>query len=181
MLLHVLSVSTLIASVLLIAKALLVSTVSVIPTVTIRIISNINTNNMLIAVFQSPSSWSWSSVRMRMMFGRMLRRSLWRRGFRRWPEGKWAWPSVTEMNRKRRSRPAMAFDPWPPQKVNQSAASPVESQLLENKQRNGQQVQLRWESNLWAHSRGLNLFRLSDSSAWLPVRKVSDRTNVAVI
>lgn len=72
----------------------------------------------------SPSSWSWSSVRIRMMFGRMLRRSLWRRGFRRCPEGKWAWHSVTEMNRKRRSRPAMAFDPRPPRwRFNQSDAS----------------------------------------------------------
>lgn len=59
-----------------------------------------------------------------MMFGRMLRRSLWRRGFRRWPEVMWAWPSVTERNRKRRSRPAMAFDPRPPRKVDRSAASP---------------------------------------------------------
>lgn len=40
-------------------------------------------------VFDSPSSWSWSSVRIRMMFGRMLRRSLWRRGFSRWPVETW--------------------------------------------------------------------------------------------
>lgn len=66
----------------------------------------------LIVEFQSPSSMSWSSVRMRIMFGRMLRLSLWRRGFRRCVEEKWAWQSVTETNRKRRSRPAMAFDPW---------------------------------------------------------------------
>lgn len=65
----------------------------------------------LVVEFQSPSSMSWSSVRMRMMFGRMLRLSLWRRGFRRCVEEKWAWQSATETNRKRRSRPAMAFDP----------------------------------------------------------------------
>lgn len=44
----------------------------------------------------SPSSMSWSSVRMRMMLGRMLRRSRWNRGFSLWPERKTeAWTTAT--------------------------------------------------------------------------------------
>lgn len=61
---------------------------------------------------RSPSSISWSSVRMRMMLGRMLRRSRWNRGFSLWLDRKteaWASASTPSSTKSRATSPPVAM------------------------------------------------------------------------
>lgn len=62
--------------------------------------------------FHSPSSMSWSSVRMRMMLGRMLRLSRWNRGFSLWLDRKmeaWATANTASSTKSRAAGPCVAM------------------------------------------------------------------------
>lgn len=62
--------------------------------------------------FHSPNSMSWSSVRMRMMLGRMLRLSRWNRGFSLWLDRKmeaWATANTASSTKSRAAGPCVAM------------------------------------------------------------------------
>lgn len=66
--------------------------------------------------FHSPNSMSWSSVRMRMMLGRMLRRSRWNRGFSLWLDTKteaWATANTASSTKSRAASLCVAISGLP--------------------------------------------------------------------